>query len=394
MLAHANASPPTLRAEILAIGTELLLGEILDTNTRVIARALRETGIDLFRTTTVGDNADRIAEALRDCLQRADVVITTGGLGPTIDDVTRAGIARAFRVELKYHSELWLQIEERFRRFHRTPTENNRRQAMLPEHAQAIDNPIGTAPGFILAQQAKTVIALPGVPAEMVCLLEQRVIPYLKAHSREKAVILPRLLHLAGVGESWVDERIRDLEASANPTVGLAAHPGQVDIRITAKATTTEAAMDMLDAMESTLRDRLGDAIFGIDEESLSATVSQHLRNTDVKLLLVENGTNDCVAAALGERLDDLIQVDHQDCPENDADIDALLRARLAEDGRLGAAFCISLDKKGDRFQLRLRLQTRNGTHQRVRYFGGADTLACQWATQTALDFLRRIRDW
>jgi len=142
-------------AEILAIGTEILLGEIVDTNTQAIARALRDIGLDLFRTATVGDNAERIALAVQDALQRAQVVITTGGLGPTVDDATREGIARAMGVELEFRPELWEWILERFDRYGVKPTENNRRQAMLPAGAAAIQNPMGTAPAFRVEREAR-----------------------------------------------------------------------------------------------------------------------------------------------------------------------------------------------------------------------------------------------
>lgn len=389
MPAHDKNDTAGLTAEILAIGTELLLGEIVDTNTRAIARALRETGIDLFRTMTVGDNTDRIAEALKDSFQRADVVITTGGLGPTIDDVTRQGVARAFALELEYHSSLWLQIEQRFQRFHRSPTENNRRQAMLPTGALAVENPIGTAPGFILSHNQKTVIALPGVPAEMVYLLEHEVIPYLKERTQTGAVILPRVLHLAGVGESWVDERIQDLEESSNPTVGLAAHPGLVDIRITAKAGTAEAAGNMLDEMEAELRSRLGAAIYGIDDSTLAGTLLHILESKDVNITLFTAGMGSEIADQLAPHLEREGAITDPEMFSNEQDLKAFITGQH-QDAIPGVVLLAALDHMEDRSRLQLGIQMGGSLQVRTLYFGGADSLTQEWALHQSLDFLRR----
>ena len=154
-------------AEIIALGTELLLGEIQDTNTRYIARHLRDTGIDLFRTAIIGDNAERIAQALREALTRAQIIITTGGLGPTVDDPTRQAVALAVNVPLEYRPELWGQIQARFERFGRQATENNKRQAYIPQGSIPVENLVGTAPAFITETGGSVIISLPGVPREM-----------------------------------------------------------------------------------------------------------------------------------------------------------------------------------------------------------------------------------
>ncbi|MFN2128415.1 MAG: competence/damage-inducible protein A, partial [Anaerolineales bacterium] len=192
-------------AEIITIGTELLLGETVDTNTRYIARALRDKGVDLFRTSTIGDNPDRIAEIIREGLQRADIIITTGGLGPTIDDPTRHAIALAIGVETEFRAELWDQIKERFKRYGRTPTENNKRQAFVPKGSIAIENTVGTAPAFICEIENRAIIALPGVPREMEHLMQVEVLPYLKNRFKLTGVIKSRVLHTSGVGESQID---------------------------------------------------------------------------------------------------------------------------------------------------------------------------------------------
>ena len=237
-------------AEIITIGTEILLGEIVDTNARYLARALRDAGIDLYRKTSVGDNAKRIALAIQQSLERCDIVITTGGLGPTVDDPTREAVALAMGVETIYCPDLWEQIQERFNRIGRLPTENNRRQAYIPRGATAIENPVGTAPIFIVEAESRVVISLPGVPREMEYLLQHAILPYLKEHYQIQGIIKARVLHTAGAGESQIDALVGDLEELGNPTVGLAAHSGQVDVRITAKADCAEAADELIKPVE------------------------------------------------------------------------------------------------------------------------------------------------
>ncbi|MDF1498895.1 MAG: CinA family nicotinamide mononucleotide deamidase-related protein [Anaerolineales bacterium] len=291
-----------MEAEIITIGTEILLGEIVDTNTRTLARRLRDIGVDIFLTSTVGDNPRRIADAVRASASRADLVITTGGLGPTIDDATREGIADAMGIELVFSEDLWQQIQDRFAQFGRVPTENNRRQAQIPLGAIAIENPVGTAPSFILEAQDATVIALPGVPGEMMHLLESEVIPYIKRKLGSFEVIHTRLLRTAGLGESILDERIADLEQLSNPTVGLSAHPGRVDIRITAKARSPQAADEMLWGIQATLQQRLGRHIYGMDEDTLEGVVLNLLREKGLTLATAETGTGGLLQDSLGER--------------------------------------------------------------------------------------------
>ena len=256
-------------AEIIAIGTELLLGEIVDTNTRYIARALRGLGIDLYRTQTIGDNIERIAQALREAMLRAEIILTTGGQGPTVDDPTRQAVAQAAGTEVEFHPELWEQILVRVAHYGRTPSENQKRQAYLPKGALAIENPVGTAPAFILETESSTIIALPGVPREMETLLTQSVVPYLQKRFDLRATIKVRTLHTAGVGESWIDEHIGDLETLANPTVGISAHSGIVEIRITAKAENDLEANRMIAHVENDIRARLGATVFGADDDTL-----------------------------------------------------------------------------------------------------------------------------
>jgi competence/damage-inducible protein CinA-like protein len=277
-------------AEIITIGTEILLGEIIDTNSRYLARRLRTEGIDVFRTTSIGDNPKRIAQVIQGALKRADIIITTGGLGPTVDDPTREAIAIAFGVETEFYPELWEQVIDRFARFNRYPTENNRRQAFLPNGALPIENSVGTAPAFLMESGERVVISLPGVPSEMEHLMDQFVLPYLKERYDLDHVLKVRLVHTAGVGESQIDARIGDLETLSNPTVGLAAHSGQVDVRITAKASNEAEAEALIQEVEAQIRERLGNWIYGVDDETLEVLAMRKLMSHNWNLAVAESG--------------------------------------------------------------------------------------------------------
>jgi nicotinamide-nucleotide amidase len=286
-------------AEILTIGTELLLGEITDTNTAVIARSLRDLGINLYRTATVGDNAERIAQALRERFGQAHIIITTGGLGPTVDDPTRDAVALALGVETTFVPELWEQIRTRFAAFGRTPGENNRRQAYLPEGAHAIENPVGTAPAFWAEADGTLIVSLPGVPAEMSHLLEHAVLPLIQSRFDLDEVIRARILRTAGIGESRLDEQIGELEKLGNPTVGVSAHPGRVDIRITARASSAEAAEALIEPVARQVRDLLGSAIYGVDRQTLEESVLAAAEARGCSVASVEAGTGGALAAGL-----------------------------------------------------------------------------------------------
>ncbi len=288
-------------AEILTIGTELLLGEITDTNTAVIARSLRGLGINLFRTATVGDNAQRIAEALKEMFGNVQIIITTGGLGPTVDDPTREAVALALGVETVFVPELWEQIQDRFRAFGLVPGANNRRQAFLPEGAQAIENPVGTAPAFWADAGGTLVVSLPGVPAEMTHLLEHAVLPLIRSRFELGEVIRTRIVRTAGVGESRLDEKIGELERLSNPTVGVSAHPGRVDIRITARADSPEAAEGLIAPVTERIQSILGDHIYGFDQQTLEDTVLNQISSNGWEVASVEAGSAGALVSALAE---------------------------------------------------------------------------------------------
>lgn len=282
-----------MNAEIVTIGTELLLGEIVDTNSAYITRQLRDIGVNVYYLTTVGDNKERIAAALRIALTRSDVVITTGGLGPTVDDMTREAVALATDRPLEFHPELFEEIRERFEQLGAPMSENNRVQAYIPAGAIPITNRLGTAPCFIVETAQGTVISLPGVPREMKDLLAQTVIPYLRERSGGKGIIKARVLRTAGIGESMIDAQIADLETWNNPTVGLAAHTGQTDIRITARADTEAEADALIAQAESIIRERLGRYIFGTDRDQLEEVFGALLRQRGLTLAVSYTGPAD-----------------------------------------------------------------------------------------------------
>jgi len=376
-------------AEVLTIGTELLLGEIVDTNTQYLARQLREAGIDLYYTTTVGDNEGRIAEAVRHALGRSQILLCTGGLGPTVDDVTREGIALALGRELVFHEELWQQIQERFARFKRKPSENNKRQAHLPRGAQAIENPLGTAPGFLLEHGEGLVAAMPGVPSEMSYILENGILPYVRQRFGKGAVIRTRLLHIAGIGESLIDEKIADLERQSNPTVGLAAHAGTVDVRLTAKAEDVEQAARMLADLEAQVRQRLGDWIYGADGESLAGTVLVQLATRQQTLAVIERGLGGTLIQAFSEQGlafagGKLLQSEGAGKPLKEEAASYALE--LPADLVLGA----ELHSRPFAQQLDLVIVGLERESSFSMAYGGSPQQALDWAANLALSVLRR----
>ena len=267
-------------AEIVSIGSELLLGQIVDTNSAWMARRLTDIGVDLYYKTIVGDNPDRMKSVIVRALGRSDIVITGGGLGPTQDDLTRQTIADATGRELLRDPVLLEDIEQRFRRRGFIMTPNNERQADIPKGALAVHNPNGTAPSFIVDDPRGVVIALPGVPHELKWLFDNEVVPYLRDRFQLSETLTYRVLKVGDLGESNVDDRIGHLIANSNnPTVGVLAHPGQVDVRIAAKASSIEEANKLIDPVEAQVRELLGKHVFAVDEETLEDTVGRLLEH-------------------------------------------------------------------------------------------------------------------
>ncbi len=295
-----------MNAEIITTGTEILLGEIVDTNAAWIARQLREAGVNLYYKTTVGDNEKRLREMIELALSRSDVVIVTGGLGPTVDDVTRPAIAVATGRPLELREDALQTLQARFARFGAKMTDNNRRQAYIPRGGVLIENPVGTAPGILVEDERGAVFALPGVPREMKRMMQDSVLPWLRARNGDQRVIRRRVLRTVGIGESAVDSRLGELMHSANPSVGLAAHPGQVDVRITASAPDEAAVEAALDAMEAQVRAVIGDYIYSATpRDPFPAVVARLLAERRTTVAILETNTGGVIAQALASALPD-----------------------------------------------------------------------------------------
>jgi nicotinamide-nucleotide amidase len=290
-----------MKAEIIAIGSELLLGQLVDTNSSYIAKRLAEHGIELIQTSTVGDDLSRIEEVLREAIQRSSIVITTGGLGPTEDDLTREGVANVFKRPLVFQPHLMEQIEAMFKRRGFRMAENNRKQAYIPEGAIPIENPKGTAPGFIMEYPTGSILSIPGVPFEMKYLMENAVIPYVKKRFALKHEIIQyKVLGACGLGESAIGLQINDLmKEGNNPSVGTLASLGDIKIRITAKASHPEEATAMIQRVEEEIRSRLGSLIYGVDDETLQGNITRELERFKLTLSVVEAFTGGNISQKL-----------------------------------------------------------------------------------------------
>lgn len=290
-----------MRAEIVAVGTELLLGQITNTNARWMSERLAAIGVDVLHHRVVGDNLDRIVETLREAAARADIVLVSGGLGPTQDDVTRDAIGVMLDAPLVHHDEIETLLREKFAGFSSAPMpESNLRQAQVPEGVRWIVPDRGTAPGLVAELgPGRRLYAVPGVPGEMEEMMQGTILPELEELAGE-GTIASRVLRLTGVGESAVAELLGDLfDASTNPTVAFLASAGEVKVRLSAKAPTVEEAGRMLAPLVDEVRSRLGDAVFSDRDESLEETVLSLLRAKELSIAVAESLTGGSVCARL-----------------------------------------------------------------------------------------------
>ena len=402
-----------MQAETISIGTELLLGAIVDTNAAYISQHLAEIGIDLYYRVTVGDNQERIAKCIEQALGRADVVLCTGGLGPTVDDVTRQAVAQATGRELVRDEIMMGWVEDRFGGWGSNMTENNRRQGFMPQGAIPIENPVGTAPIFIVQDKRGDVIVLPGVPHEMRYLMEREVIPYLKSKLGPQEVIKTRVLRTVGIGESQVDSHIGDLMENTNPTVGLAAHPGQTDVRIVAKAPSEEEADQLIADVEREVRERLGEVIYGVEKETVAEVVARMLAQRGLVLGLVEYGTDGLVNRTLFEAPDgptalgnSLVLEHPQEAAEmlglgdvgNEDLHSADMAQSIAQEGRklLDSDLCVAVwlpttiaEDPRERQPMYVALDTGQDVIVRVSRYGGHSVRAKGWLVNRALNMVR-----
>ena len=287
-------------AEILCIGTELLLGNITNGNARWIAEQLAALGIPHHRQLVLGDNRERLIAELRAAPERCSVLITTGGLGPTPDDLTTEAIAAAFDAPLVEHPQVWADIQAKLSARGRTCSPSNRRQALIPQGAQLLPNPTGTAPGVIWSPRPGfTVLTFPGVPSEMRAMWQATAAPWLRDSGLAAGVFASRMLQFWGVSESALAEQMADLLQQSNPTVAPYAGAGEVKLRITARAETAELAEQLLKPVETEIRARTGASCFGSDGDSLAAAVLERLRERGQTLAVAESCTGGGLGAAL-----------------------------------------------------------------------------------------------
>ncbi|OGO79129.1 MAG: competence/damage-inducible protein A [Clostridiales bacterium GWB2_37_7] len=287
-----------MKCEIIAVGTELLLGNIVNSNARYLSERLAELGIDVFYHTTVGDNMSRLQEVIQIALQRSDIIIATGGLGPTDDDITKEGVAEALGLKLVAHQESLDKIEDYFRKANRPMPDCNRKQGFIPEGSRVLENNNGTAPGILTEKNGKAVILLPGPPKEMTLMFEQLVYPYFKARSEH--LIKSKTLRVVGVGESAIQERLQHIfDIQSNPTVAPYAKDGEVHLRITAKCHNDIEADNLLKDMEKQVQSILGENIYGYDEESLEYVVYQLLRSKKLTVSIAESCTGGLISSRL-----------------------------------------------------------------------------------------------
>ncbi len=289
-----------MKAEIIVIGTELLVGRHIDLNSVFLAGRLSHLGIALHYKSVVGDREEDLEIALRSALERSDLILTTGGLGPTADDVTRKVISRTMRRRLIFREELLPEILRKSSAPSRPVTKSAERQALLPARSTVVPNPLGTAPGFILTEEGKTVISLPGVPEEMRRMFDETVRPYIAQTVKSEKTILTRRLRTCGIGESAVDERLRDLlKPRRRTTIGLSAAPTGVDVLVWVTADSADEGRSIMEEVDAAVRKRLESFLYGVDEESMEEIVAKLLIRTGSTLSIAESCTGGLVAHRL-----------------------------------------------------------------------------------------------
>nr|ADK10924.1 CinA [Thermoanaerobacterium saccharolyticum JW/SL-YS485] len=286
-----------MKCEIISVGTELLLGQIANTNSKFISEMLTTLGIDVYFQTNVGDNKSRLLECLKIASERSDLIILTGGLGPTIDDLTKETVAEFFSLKLIEDIDTKLKIQSYFKRSKRNLTQNNYKQALFPEGAKILPNDNGTAPGFIIEKNNKVVVVLPGPPAELIPMFKNHVYSYLKPLSDE--IIVSKVIKMFGISESQVDEMVNNLLVSQNPTVAPLVGNGFVTLRITAKSDDPLKAKNMIDEYEKNIRGLLSEYIFGVDDDTLESVVLNLLKTKNLTLSTAES----CTGGLLSEKI-------------------------------------------------------------------------------------------
>ena len=293
-----------MNAEIISVGTELLLGQIVDTDAAAVAQLLSRLGIAIYHRVTVGDNPDRLTEALMQAFERANLVITIGGIGPTQDDLTREVVAAALNVPLRYDAEHRARLAEmaKQRNWDVMPP-SFLKQAQIPSAGRGIPNPNGTALGAIFETNGKIAICLPGPPSELIPMLDASVEPYLlRRTAGTRTTIHSRVMRVIGIGEPAAEERVKDLIAGTNPTVAPYAKTGEVHLRVTARAETREEADALIDPVAHEIKDRLGDHVYGVDDETLERVVVKLLQERSMTIAAAES----CSGGLIAKRITDV----------------------------------------------------------------------------------------
>ncbi|MEG6568252.1 competence/damage-inducible protein A [Thermoanaerobacterium thermosaccharolyticum] len=286
-----------MKCEIISVGTELLLGQIANTDAKFISEMLTSLGIDVYFQTNVGDNKSRLLECLKIASNRSDIIILTGGLGPTMDDLTKETVAEFFGLKLVVDIDTKIKIESYFKKSMREMTQNNYKQALFPEGSKILPNDNGTAPGCIFEKNGKKVVILPGPPSELIPMFNNYVYPFLKSLSND--IIVSRVIKIFGIGESKVETMVSDMLLSKNPTVAPLIGNGFVTLRITAKSDDVQKAKKMIDDIEVSLRKIFGEYIFGVDDDTMESIVLNLLKDKGSTLSTAES----CTGGLLSEKI-------------------------------------------------------------------------------------------
>lgn len=287
-----------MKAEIITVGTEILLGDILNTNTHYLSNELANMGVDVYYQITVGDNESRLLNQLEESFRRSDLVVLTGGLGPTQDDLTKEVCAKYFNLDMEFHQPSWDKIIEIHNKMKRTPTENNKKQAYFPVNSIILPNEYGTAPGCIMEKDNKTIIVMPGPPREMKPMFDNFVKPFLQKNSED--ILKSKVIRIIGVGESKVENDLLDLiQKQVNPTIATYAKDGECTVRITAKGKTVEEVEKLILPVVKEIKNRFKETVYGEDETTIEDEVAKILVKNNLTISVAESCTGGMVSSSL-----------------------------------------------------------------------------------------------
>ncbi|UMZ73475.1 competence/damage-inducible protein A [Natranaerofaba carboxydovora] len=405
-----------MKAEIISVGTELLLGEITNTNAQFISRRLAEIGVNIYFHTAVGDNPERLRNTLDIAAKRSDFIVFTGGLGPTQDDLTKEVVTKYFDLKLEM-DENWLKkLEKFFEGMGRAMSENNKKQALVPENSLVLSNEYGTAPGILFEKNKTMVAMLPGPPRELNPMIDNELMPLLTARLEptDKSRIVSRVLKLIGIGESKVDEILADLLKLDNPTVATLVKTGQLHIRITAKERSEIKAKEKIREVEDEIKSRLGKFIFGADEDTLEKVVVNILKKHNKTLAVAESVTGGLISHKLTQvegasnvilggmvtytkkAKEEWLEIDRQIIDENDAvnekltkEMAEMIRKKSKADYGLGVTGFAG--PTGNQVGLTyLAVSDSEGCYTRKINLQGSRELNKEWMSNSALDLLRK----